>query len=350
MDVPVRAPESDPPNTPLSALAAGATRQVDGLLDRVRGHYWTLAPYLAHRVRPVVPPPSVPFSTIVHDPTYGPLEITGHLHERAGADTCAILVHGLGGDAKSYYMIEAAEAALGVGISALRLNLRGADHKTPDYYHAGLTDDLRAACTSAQLAKYRALVLLGYSIGGHVVLRFLTEGAKPRVTSGAAVCPPLAIEASAREIDRPRSLPYRKYLLAGLLEMYRYIAAQRPVPVSVRDAAKIKTIHDWDDQIVAPRFHFDGAEHYWHSASVAPRLGLLCRPTLVVVSRHDPMVAWSSVHPYLERRDAVETVLLDRGGHVGFPPKVQLGVNDSPVRGSVHRQVLEWLVSRRPRA
>ena len=62
------------------------------------------------------------------------------------------------------------------------------------------------------------------------------------------------------------------------------------------------------------------------------------------------MVAWSSVHPYLERRDAVETVLLDRGGHVGFPPKVQLGVNDSPVRGSVHRQVLEWLVSRRPRA
>ena len=63
-----------------------------------------------------------------------------------------LIVHGLGGSAKSPYTAKAAHAAAAAGLSSLRLNLRGADLLGEDYYHAGMTADLAAAIASPELA------------------------------------------------------------------------------------------------------------------------------------------------------------------------------------------------------
>ena len=63
-------------------------------------------------------------------------------------------------------------------------------------------------------------------------------------------------------------------------------------------------------------------------------------PALVVSTRHDPMVFHHTVRPALRECEAVETVFLDRGGHVGFPEGVTLGWGDA---GSVFAQTIRWL-------
>ena len=95
---------------------------------------------------------------------------------------------------ESRYARVGAGEALAAGMSCLRLNLRGADLEGEDFYHAGLTADLHAALADPALERYERVHLLGYSLGGHVVLRWATESGDARVRSVAAICPPLDLE------------------------------------------------------------------------------------------------------------------------------------------------------------
>lgn len=280
-------------------------------------------------MRPPAPPPSEPWETVVDDPDVGRVRLTGRLHRgRDPAKALVVVIHGLGGCVDSGYVVRVAGSLLTAGLDCLRLNLRGSDRLGEDYYHAGLTADLVAAVASPELAGYDTIHLLGYSMGGHVALRYGTlrgeadgDGARvdPRVGAVAAVCAPLHLGATGRVIDRPAFWPYRRYLLGNLLEIYRAVAARRTVPIPVSEAAKIRRFQEWDERIVAPRYGFGGALDYYDRASVGSRLGRLAVPSLLIAGEDDPMVPAHTVLPALE---AIETDLrvewMPAGGHIAF--------------------------------
>jgi predicted alpha/beta-fold hydrolase len=220
--------------------------------------------------------------------------------------------------------------------------MRGADLRGGDFYHAGLTSDLAAVIRSPALARYRRIYVLGYSMGGHVTLRFLAEGAAPRVVAGAAVCPPVDLADTAARLDRPEAIVYRVDLLGGLKKLYRAVAARKPVPASMREVDRITSIRRWDDLVIAPRFGFDGIDDYYARASVGPILDRIRHPALVVTTRHDPIVMHEAVWPRLQRSTGVRTVFLEDGGHVGFRPGVDLGLGAT---GPIEGQLLGWLRS-----
>jgi len=274
------------------------------------------------------------------------VRLTGRLHRTPEAEAAVVAVHGLGGSIESEYMLTLAAAAREVGWSCLRLNLRGSDRAGDDFYHAGLTEDLHAALASPELAGMRDLYLVGFSMGGHVVLRAATEDMNPRVRAVAAVCSPLDLAPCQAAFDRPQRWLYRRYVLASLVEIYRGVAARRSVPVPVEEAARITTVWEWDEKIVAPRWGFDGPDDYYARASVAPRLGELRVPALLVQAQGDPFVADASVRPALESL-AGEIPLtahwVSPAGHMGFPEQVDLGV-EAPL--GLEPQILGWLRQR----
>jgi predicted alpha/beta-fold hydrolase len=299
------------------------------------GHLWTIGPRLRHAVRPLSCPESRPWETVLDDPKIGPVRLTGHLREVPEADELVVLVHGLGGSIGSHYMPRGAAAVESAGLSCLRLNLRGADRLGEDYYHAGLTADLHAALASPELQAYRRLYVLGYSMGGHVTLRLATEAADPRLAAVAAVCAPVDLARAQQEIDAPALWVYRRYLLVNLGSLYAGVAARRPVPFPVERLPEIRTFRAWDDRIVAPRFGFADAADYYARASVAPLLGALRLPALLLNSELDPMVPARSVRPALPGASPRLTVQwLRGGGHVGFPKE------------GIDGQVIAWLRSR----
>jgi predicted alpha/beta-fold hydrolase len=306
-------------------------------------HFWTIAPRLRHAVRPYPDPQTRAWSLEVEDPVVGRLRLSGKLRERPG-DELLILVHGLGGSADSHYLRRGAPAVEAAGISSLRLNLRGADRSGDDFYHAGLTADLKAALASPELARYRRIYGLGYSLGGHVTLKAATETLDPRVVAVAALCAPLDLALSQQAIDAPRAALYRRYLLSALSDTYAAVAARQPLGWAApapAEVARIRTIREWDDRVVAPRHGFADAADYYARASVGPRLTELTVPALLVNSTRDPMVPVATVLPSLERPLPRLTVrLLDAGGHVGFPASTDAGLGEE--RG-IEAPVIHWL-------
>jgi predicted alpha/beta-fold hydrolase len=307
-----------------------------------KGHFWTLGPFLRHSLLPPRVPEWQHWETSLDDGVVGTLGLSGRLARGEGSDTIVVIVHGLGGSATSYYARKAAVATAHAGLDSLRLNLRGADRAGRDYYHAGLTEDLAAALRSKALEGYDNILLLAYSLGGNMMLRYLADEPDPRVRAAAAVCSPIDLKQGARAIDRPRGVFYRHHVLNGLKEIYRSVAEHREVPVPVREASRIDTIELWDERIIAPRHGFEGAEDYWAKTSACNVLGEIRTPTLFIAAERDPMVLIDNVRPWLQNATTLRRIVTSHGGHVGFPQKVDLGLGSG---GTVEDQIIQWMLA-----
>jgi predicted alpha/beta-fold hydrolase len=272
-----------------------------------------------------------------------------------------MLVHGLGGSSESPYMSTAATAASALGLASLRLNLRGADGEIGDFYHGGLTADL-AASTEELRPHFERIYILGFSLGGHVALRFGTEVDEPAVAALAAVCSPLDLCAGADAIDRPMMAPYRAYVLRRLKANYSNIARFGEVPTPPGDLRAVRTLRHWDSLTVVPRFGFQNANDYYAQASVGQHLNRLRRPSLLVAAENDPMIPPRAIRPHLTRERAPDQIggesrgksplrsltvrWLRRGGHLAFPGRVDLHLSSATGGGNgtdYVTQILLWL-------
>lgn len=235
----------------------------------------------------------------------------------------AVLIHGLSGSEESPYMQVSAAALLARGHPVLRLNLRGAGPSRPlcrFQYHAGRTADLRDALHALGAERLAGGVcLVGYSLGGNLLLKFLAEhGTAFPIAAAAAVSAPLDLAAAAHRIRMPRNRFYHWNLLRAMkAEALAPAAALAP---SERLAiTRARTIVEFDDHFVAPRNGFAGAADYYARTSAEPFLPAIRVPTLVVHALDDPWippavyrrVRWND-QPFLHR------AVVENGGHVGF--------------------------------
>ncbi len=242
-----------------------------------------------------------------------------HAHERLGYKPLAILIHGLTGSADSTYIRATARGLLEADYPVLRLNLRGAGGTRAlcrESYHAGRSEDLRAALAeiARQLPEARALplILIGYSLGANMLLKFLGEGESPwELAAAASVSAPIDLKAAQLALMRPRNRVYHGYLL-------RAMKAETP-GASAALLRDIKTVYDYDDRIVAPGNGFAGAEDYYARSSALAYLPAIATPSLIIHAQDDP---WVPADPYLSfdwaRNPALRPLLPKSGGHVGF--------------------------------
>ncbi len=307
------------------------------------GHAWTVFADALHRVRPISPPTSTPWSTTVDGGATGGVQLRGCFSAAPSADTAVLVVHGLGGSSQSGYCRALASAAAHRGWSSLRIDLRGADGLGEDVYHAGLSGDLRAALRSPALRAHERVHVIGVSLGGHATLRLALE---PVEGLGAviAVSSPVDLAASCRAIDRRRAFAYRHHVLRSLKDAYAAVVRthEHRAPTPLAAVEQIRTIREWDRLVVVPRHGFADVADYHQSMSVGPHLGSLCAPALYVGSAFDPMVPGATVLPSLRAAgDALRVVMLDRGGHVGLPAPAL----DADAPHTLPDQLMAWLAA-----
>lgn len=300
-------------------------------------------PNVWHDLKRRPAPAGAPWSTTLEDPHAGKVSLHGELRREPGANgrRCLVIVHGLGGSYDRPYCVMAAHAAQRAGMSCLRFGLRGTDRQGDDFYHAGLWADVHAAVSSKALEEFDALYVLGYSLGGHVTLRYAIESPGPRVRAVAAVCAPLDLQLSAQHIDAPASYVYRRHVLSGLNEIYRAVASRREVPAPLPRVLRAQSIRTWDSLTVVPRFGFDDVAHYYGSMSVGPELARLQVPSLLVQSTVDPMVPpWVYERHLSKPLPKLEVRRYRAGGHVAFP--CVPGDDGRPAH--VEALILDWLL------
>lgn len=247
--------------------------------------------------------------------------LAASLTPASGGRPLVVLIHGLTGCEDSTYMLTSARRFHALGYPVLRLNLRGAGPSRAScrgHYHAGRSEDLRdalAALDPAQVAD--GLVLIGYSLGGNMLLKFLAEhGRAFPIRAVASVSAPIDLAATARRLMRPRNLVYHRWLLAG---MKRDALAGRLSPAERDAVAAARTVYAFDDGFVAPHHGFGGADRYYAECAALRYLDAVPVPTLVIHARDDPWVPADAYLDYDWRRNPRLVALIPRrGGHCGF--------------------------------
>ena len=306
----------------------------------VSGHFWTLTGYIRSAVWPPRAPESQPWRTTVQDPDVGDIRLTGRL-SHVDDGRLLVVLHGIAGCSGSGYMVRTAAAAVDAGVSCLRLNARGADRSGEDLFHAGLSADVHSVLASPELARYRSVGVLGFSLGGHVTLRAATEEVDPRLAGVVAVCAPLDLSACVDAFDGRGGWAYRRRILRELSAVYEQVARRRAMPVPAETIRRLRSLRDFDDLAVAPRFGFSGAEDYYRRMSAGPVLDRLRVPALLVVGVSDPLVPLATLTPFLTSVPAqLETRFVEQGGHVGFPAGISLGESAPP---GLEPQTIAWL-------
>jgi predicted alpha/beta-fold hydrolase len=115
-------------------------------------------------------------------------------------------------------------------------------------------------------------------------------------------------------------------------------AMGQSLPVALDALDDIKSIYQWDNLVVAPRFGYANADDYYAQCSAGPRLKTLRRPALVVAAQFDPMVPIETLRPYFDAPQlTVRTP--NRGGHVGFPADLDLGFD---TKAGLIYQTIGW--------
>ncbi len=240
-----------------------------------------------------------------------------------GARTTVVLVHGLAGCDDSTYMAAATRALLEAGYGVLRLNLRGAGPSRPmctGMYHAGRSQDLVDAFAALPPALVGdGLAVVGFSLGGNVVAKYLAEqGEGGPVRAAVMVSSPLDLAATLAAMTRRRNRVYHNYLLARLqrqaaLPDTRFDAQARAVMAGAR------SIFDIDQGLIAPRNGFADAWDYYARCSAVRFLPAVRVPTLAIHALDDPWIPGADYEGFAWRANEALVPLLSRqGGHLGF--------------------------------
>jgi predicted alpha/beta-fold hydrolase len=242
---------------------------------------------------------------------------------RHGHNRLAVLAHGLEGCSTQTYIRGMAATLANAGWDALAWNFRGCSgepNRLPRAYHSGETEDLRAVITRAA-ADYRTIALVGFSLGGNVVLKYLGESpAHPSVRAGAAICAPIDLAACAQKLDQHRSNRiYLHRFIVSLVEKIEAKAALFPDIVDATGVRRLRSFQEFDDRYTGPMHGFRDAADYWKRASSRQFLSAVNVPTLLLQPRNDPFLA-SSAYPWPEAQDNPHLYLEapESGGHVGF--------------------------------
>ena len=98
---------------------------------------------------------------------------------RSGARELVILCHGLEGSSRSNYILGMGRLLAQTGYDVLAMNYRGCSG-TPNRllpsYHSGKSDDLAWVVQFILNSScYETVSLIGFSVGGNIVLKFLAE-------------------------------------------------------------------------------------------------------------------------------------------------------------------------------
>lgn len=234
-----------------------------------------------------------------------------------------ILVHGLTGSETSAYIMNAARHLLDCGYRILRLNLRGCGPSRSycrEHYHLGRTADFRRVLSQIpEDLLDNGIVVVGYSLGGAMLLKYLgEEGSFSPLRGAATICAPIDLAHTKRHMMRARNWLYHAYLLNDLkAEALADGALTSPEEREIIRAAR--SVQEFDDRFISPRYGYHGVDDYYELCSPVGYMPEIRVPTMVLASCDDP---WVPVENYREfdwaDNPSLLPVMSPTGGHIGF--------------------------------
>ena len=237
-----------------------------------------------------------------------------------------LLLHGLEGSASSRYVLGNASRAWAAGCNVVRMNMRscgGSDALAPTIYHSGRSEDVAAVVEALVAQGLRRIALVGYSMGANLVLKYAGETGAPEVQAVVGVSPLMDLAASSKALHEPTNRVYERRFLGAMKSRLRTKAALFPALYGTLAHEgvyrRIRSMRDFDGEIVARFCGFRDADDYYARAASSPFAASLTVPTLLLHSRDDPFIRiLDGSRQALQENPHVTYVETRHGGHCAF--------------------------------
>lgn len=276
-------------------------------------------------------------------------------HHQAKANTpIVILMHGLAGSSTSSYIVGMQKALSQLGLASAAMNFRGCSgepNRLARAYHSGETEDINTLFKHIKKCfKGRDIYVIGFSLGGNVLLKWLGEQQQNSLVKAAiAISPPMLLSACATQLDKGFSRVYRRYLLTPLkrfvinkkqhLKAINQTAEAQKI-AHLGDLKDVKSFWQYDNQVVAPLHQFADVHSYYQRSSSKPFIAHIQVPTLIIHAADDPFMNAEVIPNQQELSALVQLEICAAGGHVGFVS----GNNPLRPRYWLEQRVLEFLI------
>jgi uncharacterized protein len=289
------------------------------------GHAQTLAAYAWPRRYRFSRPPADEERIFEIEPDVKVIAQCRWQPERQSHST-VVIWHGMEGSTSSIYMIATADKAFRAGFNVVRVNYRncgGSEHLTPTLYHGGLSGDLRVVVNQLiQSDHLPRLFLLGFSLGGNMVLKLAGEYAEdppPQVAAICAVSPSVDLQASTELILSKRNWIYHRRFVSSLKKRIRLKQKLFPDLYDLSRLPQIRTVREFDEEFTSTANGFANADDYYYRASSLRVIESIHIPTLIIHARDDPFIPFDSLrHAVFAQNPYILLIATDQGGHVAF--------------------------------
>ncbi|WP_371374592.1 hydrolase [Thalassotalea aquiviva] len=234
-----------------------------------------------------------------------------------------MVLHGLEGSINSPYakgMMNAISQRNWIGVLMHFRGCSGRPNRQSHSYHSGDTWDLHY-CSHLLHQRHpnHPKGILGFSLGGNVLTRYLAEEANNPFNCAAVICAPLHLQSCSQRISRGFSKVYQRYLINMLKSSaLQKIDLQLLPNYSKQEIKGISTLYEFDSKITAPINGFDSAEDYYHKASGMYVIDQIVKPTLFIHAKDDPFLSHQEIEDLQINNPNISFEISHGGGHVGF--------------------------------
>jgi hypothetical protein len=261
---------------------------------------------------------------------YGPSQVLCHCHWQAPEvrqeRLTVVLVHGLEGSSDSKYIVGNTARALAAGLNVVRMNMRtcgGTDALSPTIYHSGRSGDV--GCVVDAIVREQgltAVAVVGYSMGANLVLKYvgeMGEALPAEVKAAVGISPLMDLAASSAALHLPQNRMYEWHFLRSMLARVRRRMGLFPRIYGNAAVERIRTMRDFDGEIVARYGGFRDADDYYSSVASSRYAASLRVATLIVHSLDDPFIRMlPETRAALLANPHVTFVETQHGGHCAF--------------------------------
>ncbi len=256
-----------------------------------------------------------------------------HWQPRRHTRLTVVLVHGLEGSASSGYILGNTVRLWAAGSNVVRMNMRscgGSDALSPTIYHSGRSEDVLAVVEALVALGLERIALVGYSMGGNLVLRYageqslLAPGQRNRALRAVVgVSPLLDLAPSSAALHLPSNRFYERRFLRAMKRRLRWKAQLFPALYAALEAEgvyrRIRTLREFDGEIVARFGGFRDADDYYEQVRSSRFAAALDVPTLILHSADDPFIrTLPGTRDALLGNPEVLYVETQHGGHCAF--------------------------------
>lgn len=246
--------------------------------------------------------------------------------KQSNKNKLVILFHGLEGDSKRTYLNSCSDYFFDKGYSILAWNHRTCGGEMNDacrLYHHGSIDDVDCVVQKALSEHYKEIYLIGYSMGGALVLNYLgSYTIDDRIKCGIVFSAPLSLKSCSDTLKKGINKVYFKNFQRTLVPKFKQKAIQFPGKLNEEMIDKIKTFDEIDEYFTAALHGYSSKEDYYTKASPLAVIKDIKTPCLIVNAKNDPFLGEDCYPIQLFDEHLFCTFEAPKyGGHCGFPLK-----------------------------